>query len=103
MLDQIEPGLATYNVEHCWRIRGPLDVAALELSLNEIARRHEVLRSSVRPSPNGPPQQIVQTLAPRPLPIIGAATAHLEHLAQEESQRPFDLARVFSDYEPIRL
>ena len=93
MLDQIEPGLPTYNVELCWRIRGPLDVATLERSLNDIAQRHEVLRSSVRPNRSGPPQQVVQKLPPRSLPIIGAAAAHLEQLAQEEAGRSFDLAR----------
>ena len=29
ILDQIAPGLATYNIELCWRISGSLDVAAL--------------------------------------------------------------------------
>ena len=93
MLDQIEPGLPTYNVEHCWRIRGLLDVPALERALNEISERHEVLRSSVRPGRNGPARQVVQKFAPRALPIVGAAAAHLEHLAQEEAGRSFDLAR----------
>ena len=39
-LDQYEPNSSVYNVPGAVRMRGPLDVTALEQSLNEIVRRH---------------------------------------------------------------
>src|SRR5687768_14599676 len=45
-LDQLEPGSAVYNVCQAIRMRGALDLAALEKSLNEILRRHEILRTN---------------------------------------------------------
>ena len=42
-LDQYEPNSSVYNVPSGLRLRGSVDVAALERSLNEIVRRHEAL------------------------------------------------------------
>src|SRR5215510_5510782 len=44
-LDQLEPGNPFYNIPLAVRLRGELQVAALERSVNEIIRRHEVLRT----------------------------------------------------------
>src|SRR5205823_1058913 len=55
-IDQLEPGSAAYNIPSAVRLRGRLDEAALERSLNEIVRRHEVLRTSF-PSRDGEPRQ----------------------------------------------
>ncbi|MFB9722290.1 non-ribosomal peptide synthetase, partial [Planobispora longispora] len=44
-LDQLEPELAVYNTHVRLRLRGVLDVAALERALVAVAARHEVLRS----------------------------------------------------------
>ncbi|MGH9961939.1 MAG: condensation domain-containing protein, partial [Pyrinomonadaceae bacterium] len=45
-LGQLEGPSATYNVPAGLWLSGPLDVVALERSLREIVRRHEVLRTS---------------------------------------------------------
>jgi hypothetical protein len=45
-MDQLEPGNPRYNLTHAFRPRGPLDVAALERSVEEIVRRHEILRTT---------------------------------------------------------
>src|SRR5262245_58890022 len=45
-LDQFEPGHHVYNIPGAFRIQGPLNVHALEASLSEILRRHEVLRTT---------------------------------------------------------
>src|SRR5258706_385150 len=45
-LDQLEPSSAVYNVCQAVRMKGALDLAALEKSLNEIIRRHEILRTN---------------------------------------------------------
>ena len=44
-LDQLEPGSAVYNLPIALRLTGVLDVTAWEKSLEEIVRRHEILRT----------------------------------------------------------
>ena len=45
-IDQLEPESSVYNVPGAWRLSGPLDLVALQRSVNEIVRRHEVLRTN---------------------------------------------------------
>src|SRR5215475_4747709 len=42
-LDQLRPGNSLYNISHAVQVDGALNVTALELTLNEIVRRHEIL------------------------------------------------------------
>src|SRR5262249_34475294 len=57
-LDQLEPGNLFYNIPLAVRLQGPLDVGALERGLNEIVRRHEVLRTTF-PAEAGTPHQVI--------------------------------------------
>jgi Condensation domain len=45
-LDRLEPGNPCWNIAVRFRIIGALDVSILERSVNEIVRRHEILRTS---------------------------------------------------------
>jgi hypothetical protein len=45
-LDRLEPGNPCWNIAVRFRITGPLDVSILERCVNEIVRRHEILRAS---------------------------------------------------------
>ena len=45
-LQQALPDLPFFNILHALRISSPLDVAVLERSINEIVRRHEILRTT---------------------------------------------------------
>src|ERR1700756_2770414 len=45
-LDGLEPGNPCWNIAVRFRVLGPLDVSILERSVNEIVRRHEILRTS---------------------------------------------------------
>jgi amino acid adenylation domain-containing protein len=47
-LEQLESGSAVYNICRASRLIGQLNIAALEASLSEILRRHEILRSQIR-------------------------------------------------------
>ena len=61
-LDQLEPATALYNVPAAFRLRGRLDVGALERSLNEIVQRHEALRTTFD-SRDGEALQVVHSHA----------------------------------------
>ncbi len=99
-VDQLQPGSTAYNIPFAARLRGPLDPAALAASLGEVARRHEVLRTTfeLRDLESGEPVQIIAPAAPRPLPVIDLSAlpdpdATAVRLAAAEAGRPFDLAR----------
>src|SRR5947209_10946166 len=55
-LDQLAPGNPFYNIPVGVGLRGRLDAGALERSLGEVARRHQVLRTRF-PSLGGRPVQ----------------------------------------------
>ncbi|OLD63512.1 MAG: hypothetical protein AUI47_08965 [Acidobacteria bacterium 13_1_40CM_2_68_5] len=98
-LDQLDPGRPFYNMPSTLRLRGPLDVSALRQGLDEIVRRHEVLRTTF-PGVDGKPVAVV---APRWQ--TGLSTEDLSELpaaerwpaalgrARREAQQRFDLAR----------
>lgn len=97
ILDQFFPGTAAYNISNCVRLDGRLDVVALERALNEVVRRHEILRT-VFPSDEEGPRQLIRPHQDLPLRQVG-----LLHLSREEqdtrtrvlldddARRPFDL------------
>jgi amino acid adenylation domain-containing protein len=97
-LDQLQPGSAAYNIAGAMRLLGQLDVAALERSLNEILRRHEILRTTFTSIGRHPKQFIAPAshlkLTLLDLSALPAATreAELRRLMNEESQQPFDLS-----------
>jgi amino acid adenylation domain-containing protein len=97
--EMLEPGKAFYNIPVGVRLRGMLKVEALEDSLNEIVRRHEVLRT-IFPALNGKPAQKILPFEPRSLKVIDLTHLPLEQreaeamrLAEEEVRKPFDIAR----------
>jgi len=94
-LEQLKPGNHAYNVPTGIRFDGPLDVSGLEHSLNEITRRHAVLRTVVEVS-GGEPLQIVRPHRPQPLPVLTIARSdgddELRTLIDDEVLKPFDLA-----------
>jgi len=57
-LDQFEPQSPLYLLPAALRLKGPLNVKALEQSLNEIVRRHEAMRTTFGMANDGPVQLI---------------------------------------------
>lgn len=45
-LEQLRPGISAYNLPIPFRIEGALDVALLEMALQKIVSRHEILRTT---------------------------------------------------------
>ena len=92
VLDRLEPGLTAYNVAHCWRITGALDPAVLDRSLQEIARRHEILRTTFSTTENGTPVQVIHPSPTFSLRLISIGPDALPQLAEDEAAQPFDLS-----------
>ncbi|HKU75394.1 MAG TPA: amino acid adenylation domain-containing protein, partial [Pyrinomonadaceae bacterium] len=99
-IDQLEPGSAAYNLPHAVRLTGSLQVAALEQSVNEMVRRHEVLRTSFVDSAGQPAQQIAPELRIE-LPLVDLSSLSereqrvmAQRLMREQARRPFDLRRA---------
>ncbi|MBN2001946.1 MAG: amino acid adenylation domain-containing protein [Anaerolineae bacterium] len=98
-IDQLEPDNPVYNIPTLVRLEGSLDQAALEKSLNEIVRRHAILRSSLTGIAGRPVQSIAAELnVPLTLVDLQHLSAaerefELQRLAAAEAWRPFDLSR----------
>ena len=45
-LQQLAPSVPHYNAPACFRLRGPLDCAAMQAAVTEVVRRHEALRTT---------------------------------------------------------
>ena len=101
-LDQLEPGNPFYNVPVALEVTGALDLGALERSVAEILRRHEVLRAAFRGA-DGKPAQLVRPIEDCRIPLrerlidltalsLEDARRRVTTLAAEEAKRPFDLS-----------
>ncbi|MDP9793792.1 natural product biosynthesis luciferase-like monooxygenase protein [Catenuloplanes nepalensis] len=95
-LDQLQPDSAVYTIPLGYRIRGPLDVPALERAIDGLVRRHEVLRTAYR-TVDGEPRQVVLPHTPQPLPVTDLRThpdprGEAGRIAAAEARLPFDLS-----------
>jgi amino acid adenylation domain-containing protein len=98
-LDQLQPDSAFYNVPVAVSLKGKLDQDALQWTLNEIIRRHEVLRTVFKATHGEPRQKILPEVKMEValhdlshLPPSDQQPAAL-HLAALDAQLPFDLSR----------
>jgi amino acid adenylation domain-containing protein len=93
LLDQLEPGSASYNVPAAAWMRGKLDLDVLRRCLEELVQRHEALRTTV-PSTDGRPRQVIAAKGRVELPLVHASSrAEALAIGREEATRPFDLVR----------
>ena len=83
-LDQFANGSAHYNMPAMLRLTGALDRRALQATLDEIVRRHEVLRTAYRKTSTGG----VQVVAP-PSPVV-VSFVDLSGAPQDEQQARID-------------
>lgn len=90
---------ATYSMHRLLHLVGYLNVAALEKSLTEIVRRHEILRTTFC-SVNGDPMQVIAASLAVNVPMVdlqhlleAEQAAEVQRLANYEAHQPFDLAK----------
>jgi amino acid adenylation domain-containing protein len=98
-LDQLQPGNPAYSISFAVHLKGLLHVALLEQSLNEIVRRHEVLRTTFSTA-EGQPVQVITPSLILPLPVVDCQQlpemereVEARRLATQEAQQPFDLTQ----------
>ncbi|MCP4657722.1 MAG: amino acid adenylation domain-containing protein, partial [bacterium] len=96
-IDRFQPDSALYNLPVLFRLAGRLDRGALGRAVDEIVRRHEVLRTHFD-TVDEVPVQVIEPAAGVPLPGIDLRAlaeperrAAADQLASQEAQRPFDL------------
>lgn len=97
-LDQLEPNSPVYNIPYAVQLNGPLDLSALERSINRLIQRQESLRTCFLTN-DGQPTQLIRELEPFALTVEDLTShrdelrgAELRRLMDDEARRPFDLA-----------
>ncbi|NEO30634.1 MAG: amino acid adenylation domain-containing protein [Symploca sp. SIO3C6] len=97
VLAQIEPESPFYNMFKAVRLNGSVDIEILERSLNEIIRRHEILRTTFR-AVEGKAVQVIAphaTIKPSVIDLQGysgqAQSEQLQLVATQDQLQPFDL------------
>ena len=97
VLERMAPGEPTWNIPTALRLRGALDVSALERALDALRRRHESLRTTFAER-EGRAVQVVHPFSPVPLPVDDlsrldpdARVAEATRRAQADMDVGFDL------------
>jgi natural product biosynthesis luciferase-like monooxygenase protein/amino acid adenylation domain-containing protein len=98
-IHQLDRNSRAYNVRAGIRLRGELNVDALRQSINEIVRRHEVLRTRFT-AVDGRPIQVIEPSLKIDLPVIdlrempaAERERRAREIAIEEAERLFDLEK----------
>ncbi|MEL7039187.1 MAG: condensation domain-containing protein [Cyanobacteria bacterium J06592_8] len=99
-LDKLQPGSSVYNLPAALRLQGSLNIEALEKSLNEIIKRHEILRTSFTEIKG----EVVQSVYPvfnlkitvidlQELPL-SQREIQVKNIISQEASEPFDLTQI---------
>ncbi|HEX9667445.1 MAG TPA: condensation domain-containing protein, partial [Thermodesulfobacteriota bacterium] len=96
-IHQLNPDDTTYNETGAFRLKGQLNNNVLEQTINEILRRHEVLRTSFTQS-DGQPIQVIHPAMELSLRLIDLSKntesereAEIQRIAKQQAYQPFDL------------
>ena len=87
-LDQLEPNSATYNISSAAILKGSLNLAAMERTLNTIVTRHESLRTTISVNFTGTPEQSVHPPRPLKLPVTDLTSVPAERRRGPSSRFP---------------
>ncbi len=99
VLEQLNPGLAINNIPSAVRIKGPLNIAALQKSLNFLVERHQILRANFI-TEKGQPKIILNDHQTVELPVDHLKTkngddlnALVQQLITKEATKPFNIGK----------
>lgn len=108
MLSQFEPEAATYNITEVVRLRGSLNILALEKSIAQTVERHESLRAIFQEVDGQPSQMIIPAGAPGLLAAETLSITKLHELSSGSigsgatSDGPLTLVRQFANKQGSR-
>jgi non-ribosomal peptide synthetase component F len=98
-LHQLRPSSPAYNVSSAVRLSGSLVIPALELAINHLIKRHEVLRTTFS-TEAGKPVQVINPFTPLKLEVedltatpIGDRQQQARQRMKQEARGAFDLRR----------
>jgi amino acid adenylation domain-containing protein len=96
-LNQLDPESPAYNESKALRLKGHIDVGALERALDTLVLRHEVLRSIIG-TVDGIPRQVVnqsQSVELEHVELSGhsGGQREVQRVLREVTYRPFDLSK----------
>jgi len=96
-LHQLDPNSPAYNIPAVFRIRGPLNVGALDHALNAIISRHESLRTAIVEIDGEPLQRVIPD-GRLDMPVIDLTglgpdrcQAEVERIASKDAAEPYNL------------
>jgi hypothetical protein len=97
-MEQLRPGTNAWNTPIAARVRGPLDLGAMQVALATLVERHETLRTVFATS-RGRPEPVLLADPVVELPLSEGSTAAgddermaIDRFVTAEVARPFDLA-----------
>ena len=94
-LQRLDPRSAAYHMTSAWHVDGPLDLAALDAALGEIARRHDVLRTTFTAVDGVPRRRTVAAPTPTMAALVDlsavADRVDAARLLAGAARRPFVL------------
>ncbi len=97
LLHQVDPNVYYFNHTHAYRLKGDLNIDAVERAINEMVRRHENFRTSL-PEIDGKPRAVVAPQLQIPLERVEVPEfpvedryKRLQALVTAHTCRPFDI------------
>jgi amino acid adenylation domain-containing protein len=97
VLHEMNPDAWRYTTPHAFRLRGALDVAALEWAMTEMVRRHEILRTTISVFDEGP-MQVVGPPREIRIPVVPLESGcdpdlAIQKFVDDQIRQSFDLSR----------
>lgn len=90
--EQLSPGNLAYNFQATVSMQGEVDVEAMRATLDEIVRRHEVLRT-VFVAVGGVGRQLPQADVKASLKVLDVPAEQADEVVAEQLREPFDLTK----------
>ncbi|MGJ8678065.1 MAG: amino acid adenylation domain-containing protein [Akkermansiaceae bacterium] len=91
LLEKLDGPNSTYNIPMSLRIKGSLDLAQLRAAFDEIAHRHESLRTAITENDGSPQQTILDRIDVHFETHGQISEENLESALIDEAQKPFAL------------